>query len=126
MELILSLCEGRHEMPSCVQGSVFPNQIDPLDLNGLYYIAESRLKEATHVTLYVTGLTVALIECIKVCLNYNIGLTLMHFDRDTGNYYTQEVVSRKLIETCSFCGKYIYNNELYCSHCGKPQHEADF
>lgn len=31
----MALCEGRHEIPQAVDGSIFGNTIDPLDPNGL-------------------------------------------------------------------------------------------
>lgn len=33
----------------------------------------------------------ALVEVIKVCQENNIDLTLMHYDRNTGEYFEQEV-----------------------------------
>lgn len=114
MELVMCLCKGRHEMPSEVQGSVFSNTIDPLDLSGMYNVAKERFKGASKVTLYVTGLTVALVECIKVCQDENIGMTLMHFNRATGTYYPQVVV--RAVKCCAFCGAPIHG--WYCGNCG--------
>lgn len=114
MELTLCLCEGRHEMPSDVQGSVFGNAIDPKDIDGMYNVAKERFKGASKVTLYVTGLTVALVECIKVCQDEDIGLVLMHFDRDTGTYYPQVVIRE--VAGCPFCGAPMHG--WYCGNCG--------
>ena len=44
-----------------------------------------------HLNLYVTGLTVALIAVLNVCKDEKIGVTLYHYDRSTGDYFTQEV-----------------------------------
>lgn len=43
------------------------------------------------LTLYVTGLTVALVAVINACRGFNVKLTLMHYDRESGTYYPQEV-----------------------------------
>lgn len=44
------------------------------------------------LVLYVTGLSVALVAVINACIRVGIGLTLMHYNRDTGNYYPQDVL----------------------------------
>lgn len=43
--------------------------------------------------LYVTGLTVATVAVINVCREEGIDLTLYHYDRESGSYYPQKVVS---------------------------------
>lgn len=91
MKKIFALCEGRHEMPAEVTGAIFPHNINPLDVEGLEKTASAKLADCTELTLYVTGLTVALVAAINVCRQNSIKLTLMHFDRATGNYYQQPV-----------------------------------
>lgn len=44
-----------------------------------------------YLVVYVTGLTVALMEVVNYCHRNNINLVLMHFNRETGEYYPQEV-----------------------------------
>lgn len=44
------------------------------------------------LVLYVTGLSVALVSIINVCLHVGISLTLMHFNKENGDYYPQEVL----------------------------------
>lgn len=46
-----------------------------------------------HLVLYVTGLTVALGEVIKYCFENIIDLTLMHYDRNTNEYYAQNIIT---------------------------------
>ena len=87
----LALCEGRHQMPTEVSGAIFPHNINPLDVEGLEKSASDKLAGCTELTLYVTGLTVALVAVMNVCRQKCIKLTLMHFDRATGNYYQQPV-----------------------------------
>lgn len=43
------------------------------------------------LNLYVTGLTVALIEVLNVCKDWGISVTLYHYDRESGNYFPQKV-----------------------------------
>lgn len=91
MEKIYTLCEGRHKMPEEVEGAIFSNTLDPLDIEGLEKIASDKLAGVQSLTLYVTGLSVALVAVMNVCHQKNIKLVLMHFDRTTSNYYQQEV-----------------------------------
>ena len=89
MEATYCLCAGRHKTP--VQKSIFANSLDPLDINGMEEIAAKKLAGVTKLTLYVTGLTVALISVVNVCHRYGITLTLMHYDLASGQYYSQSV-----------------------------------
>lgn len=90
----MALCEGRHEIPQAVDGSIFGNTIDPLDPNGLQAEAESKLKalDIKSLDLYVTGLTVALIAVLNACRQLDIVVTLYHYDRESDNYYPQQVL----------------------------------
>ena len=51
------------------------------------------LSTVEDLVLYVTGLTVATVAVINVCIRVGISLTLMHFNQATGGYYPQEVVT---------------------------------
>ena len=86
----LGLCVGRHEIAG-VNEYIYPNELNPLDLNGMEQQAKSKLAGVSELTLYVTGLTIALICVVNVCKELNIKLTLMHYNRDNGDYYPQEV-----------------------------------
>ena len=90
-EKTLALCEGRHKMPDVVEGAIFDNIINPLDVEGLEKTASEKLADVQQLTLYVTGLTVALVAVINICHAKGIKLTLMHFNRDAGNYYQQVI-----------------------------------
>ena len=57
-ELIIGLCKGRHQING-VEEYIFPNEVNPLDLNGMNIQIHEALKDADAVRLYVTGLTVA-------------------------------------------------------------------
>ena len=91
MKKVYALCEGRHQMPKEVEGAIFSNTLDPLNIDGLEKIASDKLEGVQSLTLYVTGLSVALVAVINICHQKGIELVLMHFDRATGNYYPQEV-----------------------------------
>ena len=87
----MALCEGRHEIPEAIDGSIFGNELDPLAVRDLEEEAKNKLEGVHKLDLYVTGLTVALIAALNACRELNIKVTLYHFDRQTGTYYPQEV-----------------------------------
>lgn len=87
----MALCESRHDIPQAVDGSIFGNTINPMDVCGLEEVAYNKLEGVKVLNLYVTGLSVALVAVINVCHRENIMLTLWHYDRDSGNYYPQSV-----------------------------------
>lgn len=90
-KLKMCLCEGRHEIPGAEDGAIFGNSLNPLDLEGMRATAAAKLAGVEALDLYVTGLTVALVEVINFCHANGVSLTLWHFDRETGGYYPQEV-----------------------------------
>ena len=89
--LYMSLCEGRHEIPQAIDGSIFGTELDPLDLSGMEREASEQLRGVFTLNLYVTGLTVALVAVLNVCREQKIKVTLYHYNRETGDYYPQEV-----------------------------------
>ena len=92
------LCRGRHEITG-VRRYIFDTDINPLDPVALEWeaaeyfrqFAGMRLQEQGGILLYVTGLTVALVAALNACRNLSIPVTLMHYDRESGNYYPQPV-----------------------------------
>lgn len=90
MKKDFGLCAGRHEMPQ-VREYIFPNELDPLNIKGMEMQAREKLAGVSELTLYVTGLTVALISVVNVCRELQIKVTLMHYNKETGDYYPQEV-----------------------------------
>lgn len=111
----LSLFASRHPMPACVEGSVFGFEADPLDISTMAEQASVALNGVAELTLYVTGLTVALVEVIKYCDRNGVSLVLMHFDRNTGEYYPQPVFR---FHACPFCGHPMRETEWHCTTCG--------
>lgn len=91
LKMKLALCEGRHQIPQAEDGAIFCNTLNPLDLSGMQTTVSSCLQGVDSVDLYVTGLSVALVEVINFCHANNVTLTLWHFNRETGDYYPQSV-----------------------------------
>lgn len=86
-----ALCAGRHPIPGDPP-AIFPGTVNPLDVGGLYLTAEAAIPaDCTDLTVYVTGLTVAMLAVVRVCFARGILLTALHYDRDTDSYYPQEV-----------------------------------
>ena len=90
----MALCEGRHAIPQAVDGAIFDAVINPLDVEGLQTEAYNKLKslDIKDLSLYVTGLTVALVAVLNACCQLNIEVTLYHFNRESGSYYPQKVI----------------------------------
>lgn len=91
MKKSMELCKGRHEIPNAVDGAVFPNTLDPLDVQGMGLMAEESIGEIDELDLYVTGLSVALTSVINCCRRKGVKLTLYHYNKETGDYYPQSV-----------------------------------
>ena len=90
----MELCKGRHDIPAAEDGAIFPQNVNPINTGCLERMAEASLCKGKHtdeLILYVTGLSVALVAVINVCRRHKIKLILMHYDRESGNYYSQEV-----------------------------------
>lgn len=111
-----ALCEGRHPIPEA-QKSIFPGTVNPLDLDGMYETAWNAIPEDCGVlTVYVTGLTVAMLTVVRVCHARGIMLTAMHYDRDSGTYYAQRVDA--YIDRCPYCGTLMRSADQHCPTCG--------
>lgn len=87
----VALCESRHEIPQAVNGSVFPENIDPTDFNAMACLCEYALNPALNVgvqqiNLYVTGLSSALLTVVNYCRERNVKLITYHYNRETGDY----------------------------------------
>lgn len=93
----LGLCQGRHSIPQ-VSSYIFAQEVNPLDVDGLtrqaiVTLLELKKQGITTIDLYVTGLTVALVAVINAAITHGITLICWHFDRESGNYYPQELRS---------------------------------
>lgn len=87
----LVLCHGRHNVPQAVDGYIFENAVDPLDVAGLEERALYVLQDCETLDLYVTGLTVALVATLNAARRLGVHVTLWHYDRDANDYYPQKV-----------------------------------
>lgn len=122
--IVTALCEGRHDMPENVSGSVFPMSVDPTDIDTLDRVAVEFVKscDGKNIHLVVTGLSVALVAVIKAVTacaaddSSATSLTLWHYDRNSGDYYPQKVVDFPKI--CPFCGHIMATGEWFCGNCG--------
>jgi len=118
MKYEMALCAGRHETPAT--SAIFAETLNPLDVCGLYNAADAAIPaDCTDLTVYVTGLTVAMLAVVKVCIDRGISLTAMHYDRESGTYYPQVVTQ---FVTCGCCGGRIPGTPMdhawYCPNCG--------
>lgn len=93
MEKYMLLCKDRHNIPEAADGAVFDYSVNPLAVSEMEAQAAAVLAGTEKLNLYVTGLTVALVAVINACRRLNIGLTLYHYNRDSGTYYPQKVVA---------------------------------
>lgn len=91
--LKLGLCAGRHTIDN-IQGYIFEEIKDVTNTRALFNEAYANLKELEDgkLELYVTGLTVALIEVLNACKFLNIKVELYHFNRETNSYFKQNVI----------------------------------
>ena len=93
-EIKIGLCKGRHEMP--VSEFLYPQTIaDPTNTESLELAASEFYRQSDEagvekVSVYVTGLTVALTSLIRVASWYGwTHLSLYHYDAVSGSYYEQ-------------------------------------
>ena len=115
MKYTYGLCRGRHDIPD-VSDFLFDTQVNPLDVDTLTEHVRSELPEdCGQLVLYATGLTVALLAVVTICQQRDIGLTVMHFDRDSGEYYPQIIFAT---ETCPCCGGRQIRGGYACKWCG--------
>lgn len=89
----VGLCAGRHDLP--VTEYIFHNILDPMDFEGMrrtaYEFVTNHCSEK-ELIVYATGLTAALCAVVSMCQAYYVPLTVMHYDRDEGNYKPQRVL----------------------------------
>lgn len=113
-KISVGLCAARHPMP--VTEFIYPETVNPLDFDGLRAAAVKFIIDRVGVesvyaqpingndytdtecfhgrrglVVYVTGLTAATAAVIAACAANGVHLTLMHFDRDSGDYKPQVI-----------------------------------
>ena len=105
-KIVVELIKGRHDFNN-IEGYIFNKEIR--NVKNMYYMQLS-IKKAIdalmkrhdireyrdiELDVYVTGLTVALVEVINFCSLYGIKLVLYHYDKYTKDYYTQDVYLKR-------------------------------
>ena len=110
---VFGLCKGRHEIPN-VTDYIFDEEIKYVF--DFEYLRKKALVISPYkkVDLYVTGLTVTVIEVLRVAIQNQVEVDLYHFDRDTGNYVRQPFIR---LERCGFC-KEVFGFGWHCQNCG--------
>lgn len=92
----IGLCEGRHEIKQnngeALDGFIFSQVENPMDFLNHFAVASAFFAKIKECTLYVTGLTTLLTATLLAAEKAGVeSLTLMHYDRDSGNYLPQDV-----------------------------------
>lgn len=112
--VVVGLCAARHAMP--VTDFIYSETVDPTDFSGMEKVAEEFILSHVGLTVterqaldqrygedvpcwtgkrslivYVTGLTACTAAVIKACALNGVSLTLMHYNRETGEYLPQQI-----------------------------------
>lgn len=101
-KIAVELIKGRHEFKN-IDGYLFNRKVR--DVRNFYNMDMSIMKaidvlmkkynvkeyRELELQVYVTGLTVALVEVINFCSFYGIKLVLFHYDKISKGYYKQQV-----------------------------------
>lgn len=91
MKYIFELCAGRHQTPA--DKAIFAAVNNVTDTEGLLQVARENIPaDCSELTVYVTGLTPAMLAVVRACAERGIALVAMHFDRESGTYYPQKVL----------------------------------
>lgn len=94
-KVVFGLCEGRHEIEG-VSKYIFPVGFFE-EPNSMFDFERSArrildcIPERAEVVIFVTGLTAALCSVINFCAINHLPLTVMHYDRESGEYVPQEI-----------------------------------
>ena len=103
--LNMGLVDNRHEIPAeqVKDGFIFDRALTPDEMTNPCHLEDmvgSKLKavankdaETVELRLTVTGLTVATIAVVNTCIKQDIDLVLLHFDRASGKYFEQNVIT---------------------------------
>ena len=96
-EIVCGLIKGRHKMPDHVSFFVFESDIPQEKICDSDYfdsVCTAFLDKfvPSAVSVYVTGFTPALLALIKACSARKIGLTAYNYDRETREFWKQEVL----------------------------------
>lgn len=115
MKKIMGMCENRHPIKD-VSEYIFPEKINPLDIELLNTLVHEKLGECDNLVLYVTGIYVALVAVINYCCRNHIALKLMHYDKISDSYYPQYVCTQRDCDLLKE-GGYMHNSVELFSKC---------
>ena len=90
----VALCAGRHDIPQAKDGYIFSEVVDVTDPLKLEAVAIRRIRELRcgYIDIYVTGLSVALIAALNAARRLDVSVVLYHYNRETGEYFSQGVI----------------------------------
>lgn len=111
-KITVGLIKGRHDMP--VSDYIFEKVEDMFDYDAIsnhitHFISRKvglsynegggiySCKGEKTLVVYVTGLTAVACELVDVCNKLGVPLTLMHYDRDSGDYRPQVLGTEEAI-----------------------------
>ena len=95
-EIHCTLMAGRH--PGMPELCVYPDAEWHVSADGLHALEEAAQAftdeyATAKLVVYITGFTPALTSLMKVCAADSIELDVMHYDRESGSYVRQRVLS---------------------------------
>lgn len=82
-------------LPEIFSEDICPTDFSELDRQAQEFFATNNAEE---YVIYVTGLTAATVAVIKAAMDFQVKLTLMHYDRNADKYVPQRVVTPALVE----------------------------
>ena len=65
-----------------------------MEVDDIQSIINNKLKDCRDLTLYLEQLSPLTLEVCSYCYIHNIALTLLYYDRSTGECYPEEFLSR--------------------------------
>ena len=97
MTVVCGLIKGRHHLPDEVSEFVFSADVPQshiCDSNYMDQICVEFIERVrpSHIKVYVTGFTPALLALIKACIQRGIHLSAYNYDREGRAFWEQEVV----------------------------------
>lgn len=90
--MTLGAVKGQH--PLKAQDYIFEDITSVLDIDSIQSIINNKLKNCSELTLYLEQLSPAILQVTKYCFSHNKPLTLVYYDRETGECFPKELLSR--------------------------------
>ena len=91
ISMTLGAVKGQH--PLTAKSYIFEKDVENvLQIDDIQDIIHNKLKRCSDLTLYLEKLSPAIVEVTKYCFSHNIELTLIYYDRETGECFPQELL----------------------------------